>query len=128
MQFATIPLAPYMTAWRIPVETSRSARRARPAIAAGAVFRAGVPDCGIALLLWRADPGDGILRLRDADRPALFFDLIGAALGGVIIVPLLRPLGPGGLTFVASALALIAAGLFRGRAGYATVAGVLAIA
>jgi hypothetical protein len=29
---------------------------------------------------------------------------------------------------VASALALIAAGVFRGRAGYATVAGVLAIA
>jgi hypothetical protein len=61
-------------------------------------------------------------------RRLYFFDLVGAALGAVIIVPLLRPLGPGGLLFVATALALIAAGLFRGRAGYAAVAGVLAAA
>ena len=48
-------------------------------------------------------------------RKLYFFDLVGAALGAVIVVPLIRPLGPGGLMFVAAALALIAAALFRGR-------------
>jgi hypothetical protein len=59
-------------------------------------------------------------------RKLYFFDLVGAATGAVIIVPLIRPLGPGGLLFVAAALALIAAALFGGRRRDAVVAGVLA--
>jgi hypothetical protein len=51
-------------------------------------------------------------------RKLYFFDLVGAAIGAVIVVPLMRPLGPGGLLLVATGLALIAAGLFQGRTRY----------
>ncbi len=61
-------------------------------------------------------------------RRLYFFDLVGAAIGAVIIIPLIRPLGPGGLLFVAAALALIAAALFGGRRGQTALAGVLAAA
>lgn len=55
-------------------------------------------------------------------RRLYFFDLVGAAIGAVINVPLIRPLGPGGLMLVATALALLAAGLFRGRTRFALIA------
>jgi hypothetical protein len=61
-------------------------------------------------------------------RRLYFFDLVGAAIGAVIIVPLVRPLGPDGLLFVAAALALIAAALFGGRRGQTVIAGALAAA
>ena len=41
-----------------------------------------------------------------------FWDLVGAAVGSVAIVPLLLPLGPGGLLLVAAGVALIAGTLF----------------
>ena len=48
-------------------------------------------------------------------RKLYFFDLVGAAIGAVIVVPLIRPFGPGGLMFMTTGLALIAAAMFRGR-------------
>lgn len=41
-----------------------------------------------------------------------FWDLAGAALGSIIIIPLISFIGPGGLLFLASALGLIASALF----------------
>ena len=41
-----------------------------------------------------------------------FWDLVGAAVGSVAIVPLLLPLGPGGLLLVAAGVALIGGTLF----------------
>ncbi|MGH6914525.1 MAG: hypothetical protein ACREH3_12565, partial [Geminicoccales bacterium] len=61
-------------------------------------------------------------------RKLYFFDLVGAAIGAVINVPLIRPLGPGGLMFVATALALLAAALFRGRARFAVIAVAVGVA
>jgi spermidine synthase len=43
-----------------------------------------------------------------------FWDLVGAGLGSVIVVPLIALIGPGGLMLLASALALVAAALFSG--------------
>jgi hypothetical protein len=59
-------------------------------------------------------------------RKLYFFDLVGAAIGAVIVVPLMRPLGPGGLLLVATGLALIAAGLFQGRTRYVVLAAAVA--
>src|SRR5665213_721874 len=41
-----------------------------------------------------------------------FWDLIGAALGSVLVVPFISAIGPGGLMICAAALALVAAALF----------------
>src|SRR6266850_1474049 len=41
-----------------------------------------------------------------------FWDLIGAGLGSVIVVPLISTVGPGGLIVCAAALGLVAAALF----------------
>ena len=41
-----------------------------------------------------------------------FWDLVGAAVGSVILIPLLLPLGPGGLLLVASGLAVVSGVLF----------------
>jgi spermidine synthase len=40
-----------------------------------------------------------------------FWDLTGAAAGSVLLIPLLKPIGPGGSLFVAAALGLVASGL-----------------
>ena len=55
-----------------------------------------------------------------------FWDLTGAALGCVLLVPLLPHLGAGGLVLCASALALIASGLFGKSKGWLTTTFVLA--
>jgi predicted membrane-bound spermidine synthase len=47
------------------------------------------------------------------------FDLCGAAVGSVAFIPLLAPIGPGGLLFCALALSLVAAVLFTGKLGHA---------
>jgi spermidine synthase len=53
-----------------------------------------------------------------------FWDLTGAAVGCVLMVPLLEPIGPGGILFVAAAMALVASGLFApGRWWRLTAAG-----
>lgn len=44
-----------------------------------------------------------------------FFDLIGAGLGCLIVVPLLTPYGPGGIQFVVAGITLIAAVMFSNR-------------
>jgi spermidine synthase len=41
-----------------------------------------------------------------------FYDLAGAAIGCIIIVPLIPSVGPGGLVFFASAVSLLASGIF----------------
>lgn len=53
-----------------------------------------------------------------------FWDLTGAAIGCVVMVPLLGPIGPGGILFVAAACALLGAGFLdpRGRRLAATSA------
>lgn len=43
------------------------------------------------------------------------FDLCGAAVGSVVFIPFLAPIGPGGLLFCALALSLVAAVLFSGK-------------
>jgi spermidine synthase len=57
-----------------------------------------------------------------------FWDLIGAGLGSIIVVPFISPVGPGGLILFASALALIAAALFSESRAWRSAAVVLAIA
>ena len=57
-----------------------------------------------------------------------FWDLIGAGLGSVIVVPFISPFGPGGLMLYASALALVAAALFSESRFWRPAAVVLAIA
>jgi len=44
-----------------------------------------------------------------------FSDLAGAALGSLLLIPLIRPIGPGGLLFIAAAISLLASGLFSNR-------------
>jgi spermidine synthase len=60
-----------------------------------------------------------------------FFDLVGAGIGCVILIPLITPIGPGGLLFCASALGLVASALFAERRiwiGATTVAALLLVA
>lgn len=45
-------------------------------------------------------------------RRLYFWDLTGAAIGSVILIPLIKPIGPGGLLVVAAAAALLASALF----------------
>jgi spermidine synthase len=57
-----------------------------------------------------------------------FWDLSGAALGCVVMVPLLPPIGPGGMLFCASACALFASALLSVNRGWKLAAPVLGIA
>ncbi|MGH8288999.1 MAG: hypothetical protein ACREV7_08215 [Steroidobacteraceae bacterium] len=59
-----------------------------------------------------------------------FWDLIGAGIGTVIVIPFILKIGPGGLIVCAAALTLIAAALFTGSRtmGVGCVAAALAIA
>jgi spermidine synthase len=56
------------------------------------------------------------------------WDLVGAGLGSMLVVPFIAPIGPGGLMLCASGLALIAAALFSTTANGARVALLLAAA
>jgi len=59
-----------------------------------------------------------------------FWDLTGAAVGCVILVPFLPIIGPGGLLFVTCALGLLASGLFSRSGRWATltlIAGVVLV-
>ena len=55
-----------------------------------------------------------------------FWDLAGAAAGCVAIIPLLEPIGPGGILFISAGCAFIGAGLLSGRSGFLAMAGVAA--
>jgi len=64
-------------------------------------------------------------------RRLYFWDLVGAGIGSVIVIPFMSSFGPGGLILCAAALALLAAALFsesRAMAGAAVVAAVLVAA
>jgi spermidine synthase len=56
-----------------------------------------------------------------------FWDLIGAGLGSIVVVPLMTSIGPGGLMLLASALALVAAALFSNSKGTRGVCIILAL-
>jgi spermidine synthase len=56
-----------------------------------------------------------------------FWDLAGAAMGCVFIIPLLEPIGPGGLLFVAAAFALLASGLLSAHPGWLRVSALAAV-
>lgn len=56
------------------------------------------------------------------------WDLTGAAIGCLVLVPFLPPIGPGGILFIACSLGLLASGCFSKNKTWAIVAGILAIA
>jgi len=56
-----------------------------------------------------------------------FWDLIGAGLGTVLVIPLIAKIGPGGLIVCAAALALLAAALFTERRAWAGAAVIVAL-
>ena len=51
-----------------------------------------------------------------------FWDLIGAGLGTIVVIPLISKIGPGGLIVCAAALALVAAALFSERRAWTQAA------
>ena len=55
------------------------------------------------------------------------WDLIGAGLGSVLVVPFIAAIGPGGLMVCAAALALVASALFSISLRWRVVAGVVAV-
>lgn len=57
-----------------------------------------------------------------------FWDLVGAAIGCVILVPLLPPIGPGGLLFLACSFALAASAFFSESKRWSLAALVVAVA
>ena len=57
-----------------------------------------------------------------------FWDLTGAAIGCVILVPFLPLIGPGGLLFCASGLGLFASALFSQRRMWSMTAAIIAVA
>jgi spermidine synthase len=57
-----------------------------------------------------------------------FWDLVGAGLGSVIVIPFIAAIGPAGLMLAASALALIAAALFSESRAFRCIAVVAALA
>ncbi len=57
-----------------------------------------------------------------------FFDLVGAGVGCVLLIPLIKPIGPGGLLFGVAALGLLASALFAGNRAWAVAAVVGAVA
>jgi spermidine synthase len=56
-----------------------------------------------------------------------FWDLIGAGLGTVLVIPLIAKIGPGGLIVCAAAVALLAAALFSERRSWTKTAVIAAI-
>ena len=57
-----------------------------------------------------------------------FWDLVGAAIGCIILIPLLPPIGPGGLLFLACGLGFWASALFSENRKWSIVAVVVGIA
>ena len=56
-----------------------------------------------------------------------FWDLFGAAVGSVIIIPLLPPIGPGGLLFLCLSFGLFASALFSENRNLSIVSVIVAI-
>ena len=57
-----------------------------------------------------------------------FFDLIGAGLGCLLLIPLITPYGPGGIQLVVGAMALAGAAIFSRRRGVIAALAVAAVA
>jgi spermidine synthase len=61
-------------------------------------------------------------------RRLYFWDLAGAALGAVLFIPLMRPLGPGSILILGAAAALVAAALMSQGRRWRVATGVAAVA
>lgn len=57
-----------------------------------------------------------------------FWDLVGAGLGTIVIVPFIPMIGPGGLVFACAGLALLAAALFSEKRGLSAACIIVALA
>ena len=57
-----------------------------------------------------------------------FWDLTGAALGSVLVIPLISSIGPGGLLFMAAGFSLIASALFLNRRSWTLIVSVISLA
>lgn len=57
-----------------------------------------------------------------------FWDLSGAALGSVLVIPFITLIGPGGLLLFTSAISLIVSALFVNKKSWALIMGVLSLA
>jgi spermidine synthase len=57
-----------------------------------------------------------------------FWDLIGAAFGSVLVIPLISLIGPGGLLFFSAGICLIASALFMNRKSWTLVACAISLA
>ena len=56
-----------------------------------------------------------------------FWDLSGAALGSVFVIPFILTVGPGGLLLFAAALSLVASAIFLNKKAWNLIAGVVAV-
>lgn len=63
----------------------------------------------------------------DQAQSMYFWDLLGAALGSVILIPLIPLIGPGGLLLCAGAMVLFASALLSERKGWSTVASLVGL-
>jgi spermidine synthase len=61
-------------------------------------------------------------------RTLYFWDLVGAAVGSVILIPFLPVIGPGGLLFCAAALGLFASALFSQQKRWSVLAALFGLA
>ena len=57
-----------------------------------------------------------------------FWDLTGAALGSVLVIPLISSIGPGGLLFMAAGFSLMASALFLNRRSWTLIVSVISLA
>jgi spermidine synthase len=57
-----------------------------------------------------------------------FWDLAGAAVGSIVLIPFLPAIGPGGILFCAAGLGLFASALFSQRKGWSALAMLLGLA
>lgn len=57
-----------------------------------------------------------------------FWDLSGAALGSVLVIPFISLIGPGGLLFFTSAISLIVSALFVNKKSWTLIVGVISLA
>lgn len=60
-------------------------------------------------------------------RELYFWDLAGAALGSVLLIPFIRIIGPGGLLFIATSLSILASALFLNNGRITFLSGILVV-
>ena len=57
-----------------------------------------------------------------------FWDLVGAAFGSVVVIPLISLIGPGGLLFFSTAISMIASALFMNRKSWSGIVCIVSLA